>query len=166
MPMKDIILCNDLPCVKWSTYILAGVNSIVSGVGVVWWSLFFPTRVELYEQFYQDEDKKFEEKLKYLWTIFVLALLPLIGNLIFTIFLLFSLRLRFYKFFTYWHGWMCLSFILFTALFIVIIVDMGFHLEVMIICLSFMIVNLYLGLLLILIRRELVKNESTKSIPS
>lgn len=66
--------------------------------------------MELYEQFYQDEDKKFEEKLKCrynmkmiecfvqcwvldLWTIFVLALLPLIGNLIFTIFLLFSLRL-------------------------------------------------------------------------
>lgn len=133
---------------------------------MVWWSLFFPTRLELYKQFYKEGEEGLEEKLKYLWTIFVLALLPLIGNLIFSILLLYSLKTRKRQLFTYWHGWMCFSFILFTALFVVIIVDMGFHLEVMIICLSFMIVNLYLGLLLILIRRELVKQESTKSIHS
>ena len=104
-----------------------------------------------------------------LWTIFVLALLPLTGNLIFSILLLYSLKTVSSKFisvcrmkeilyqfnfkisitstrsriqcqntfflqrkrqlFTYWHGWMCFSFILFTALFVVIIVDMvmGFY---------------------------------------
>jgi len=170
MTVKDILLCKDYKCVKWGTVSLASINIVSSAGGLVIAPFMFFTVSDQLEQFYLevDENRASELMLKdlpYLWSILALAVLTFVGNLGFSLQLLYTVKTCNIKNIYSWNKWMIASFILFTLLFLLFTIYQGFIFEVMILYLTLIIMNLYQGFLAILLRREMVGQKNMDFIP-
>lgn len=164
MELKEAILCQNFQCVKYGAIVLALLNLIGSTAGIILVPYAFAfVYCQLY-QFYEENDAiaLFPDEIKSHVAILVMALLPLIGNLMATVLLLHSLKTESSKRLSVWNWWLLTSFILFAALLTVLTVIQGFQLEALIVCLSFMIINLYLAFLVIIIRREILQQNVNK----
>lgn len=165
MELQEAILCKNYQCVKCGAVVLALLNLVGSTAGIIYMPYTFADVYSQLYQFYKAEGAldQFPEEIKGYAAILVMALLPLIGNLLATVLLLHSLKTESSRRLSVWNWWLLASFILFAALFTVLTVFLGFKLVALIVCLSFMIINLYLGFLVIIIRREIQQHNVNKS---
>merc|ERR1711874_103315 len=151
---------------KYGAFTLALSNLICSTAGIVLVPYAFVVIYNELHQFYEENNalEQFPVEIKSHVTILVLALVPLIGNLMSTGLLLYSLKTESSRLLPAWNWWLMTSFILFAALLIAVSVFQGFQLKALVVCLGFMIINLYLGFLVIIIRREIQQQNVNKSI--
>eukprot|EP00092_Neocalanus_flemingeri_P018165 GFUD01019661.1.p1 GENE.GFUD01019661.1~~GFUD01019661.1.p1 ORF type:complete len:177 (+),score=47.41 GFUD01019661.1:145-675(+) len=163
--------CCHFTSIKTGTTLLALINCVGSMIGATWAIILITTlphqvskfkglnRMYVLEGDQQEAGTQMFEIA--LWTIIILYLMVFTCNIVFSIVVLHGVRTANPSCLTPWFWWTGVSFLILIINFLVKTFALMFSLPDLVICLSCMVVNIYLGLVVFSLRKQLREQLST-----